>query len=357
MKIVVDADIPYIKGVTEQYFEVVYKKGSDFSANDVRDASALVVRTRTRCNRELLAGSSVQFIASATIGLDHIDEEWCNANGVYVENAAGCNAWGVVQHVLTTIFIVAVRRGISLRGKTIGIIGAGNVGERLAVTAPLFGLNVLRCDPPLEKLQRNGGGPDYYTMDYLLKHSDIVTLHVPLTSETRGMADSSFFSKMRDGAVFLNTSRGEVVNDEAIMDYAGPIIIDVWNREPEINRELLEKADIATPHIAGYSAEGKVNATVMSLNSLGRFFAIGELEKFSYILPPAEVPLLEFDEQQSFEKNVADLLENIYPVLNTDNILRESPGNFEEIRSKYRYRREIPQQLFDFIEKRLNFKE
>lgn len=357
MKVVVDSAIPFIKGVLEPYASVVYLKGSEISKSDVMDAQGLIIRTRTKCTSDFLSGSDIKFIASATIGKDHVDLEFCKRNNILFTNAAGCNSMGVVQYVLTALFSI---KGFDLQGKTIGIVGAGNIGERLARLAPAFGFNVLRCDPPLENAIKSNSSvfkddplrndlklDDYFSLDYVLANSHIVTLHVPFEKSTADMANDSFFGSMQNGSIFINASRGEVVDEESLLHFRNKfaaVILDVWQGEPLINRYLLDVASIATPHIAGYSLEGKINATVMVVNSFGNFFNIGELSNFKIGYPLApELPLV---------NDTGFLLREIFPIFETDSLLKGNPDLFEQIRNDYQYRREIPKSLIEFVKKR-----
>ena len=359
MKIVVDRDIPFIEGVLEKYSDIVYLSGKEIVKDAISDADALIVRTRTKCNSRLLEGTSVKFIATATIGTDHIDMEWCRNAGIVVKNAAGCNAGGVMQYVFTALYGLATRKGIALPSGTflpdspvkLGVIGVGNVGSRVAAMGEYLGFEVLRCDQAKERQQTlafNNGElhlkdfKDYYSMEYLLENSDIVTLHTDLNHTSRGMAGKEFFSGMKEGAIFINSSRGEVVQDEALLDCSGKlsgIILDVWNGEPALNTELLGKADIATPHIAGYSYEGKVNGTVMSVRALGRHFGIGELEEFSIV--PQERNNNYFSKENLSQNQISEYFENIFPIFGHCADLKASPQNFEQLRSNFKYRREF----------------
>ncbi len=356
MKIVIDKDIPFIKGVFEPFAEVVYMKGADIDAGVVKDAQAIIVRTRTRCGRELLEGSSVKIIASATIGKDHVDMDYCNANGIKFTNAAGCNAGGVMQYVFTALYALGNEKGISFpvsggKRKVLGVIGVGNVGSKVAELGEYLGFEVLRNDPPKEREQtlafNNGYLPpedfkDYYSLEYLLGHSDIITLHVCLDETTRGMADGEFFSKAGNGVIFINTSRGEVVDETALLgcvNKPGGLILDVWNNEPDINRELLASADISTPHIAGYSYEGKLNGTGMVVQSVADFFGIEQLKKFTVIPCTPNVNHISLKELP--QNKIYEILNNIFPIFEQSRILKNAPVDFEEIRSNYKYRREF----------------
>ena len=359
MKAVVDKDIPFIQGVLEEFFSIVYLSGKEIDACAVKDADALVVRTRTKCNAELLEGSAVKFIATATIGTDHIDMDWCRNASIVVKNAAGCNAGGVMQYVFTALYGLAAKKGIELpsgiflpdKPLKLGVIGVGIVGSRVAAMGEYMGFEVLRCDPAKERAQTlafNNGEmhlkdfKDYYSLEYLLENSDIVTMHTDLNPTSRGMAGKEFFSRMKDGAFFINSSRGEVVQDEALLEYGEKfqgIILDVWNGEPALDLKLLEMADIATPHIAGYSYEGKVNGTVMSVKALGEHFGIGSLKGFSIV--PQERNNNFFSKENLSQKQISEYFENIFPIFGHCADLKAAPQNFEQLRSNFKYRREF----------------
>ncbi|MBR5855686.1 MAG: 4-phosphoerythronate dehydrogenase [Bacteroidales bacterium] len=362
MKIIIDSDIPFIDNLLEPYFTVLYAKGTEITNNLIKDADALIIRTRTKCNSSLLEGTSVKFIATATIGTDHIDLEYCKNRGIRVANAAGCNAGGVMQYVFTALYSLALKKGFklpdfspgrnqeNLKG-VIGVIGDGNVGSRVAAMAEYLGFEVLRCDPVKEREQTlnfNAGKlrlsefKDYYSLDYLLENSDIVTMHTWLDDITRGMANEEFFNKMKSGAVFINASRGEVVNEAALLGSIyklGAVVIDVWNGEPNISLELLNAADIATPHIAGYSFEGKVNGTEMSVRAVGDFFGIEPLKTFETSKNGYEPKIVDFAGLNY--KEISEKLTGIFPIFEDDFNLRQNLQSFEILRSNYNYRREF----------------
>ena len=341
MKIVADKDIPFLEGVFEPYAEVVYKTGSAIAAADVADADALIIRTRTRCDASLLDGSSVRMIATATIGMDHIDLEYCREHGIHVENAAGCNAGGVMQYVFSALYGVGARKGIKLEDCTFGIIGVGHVGSKVEAMARYLGFNVLLCDPPRAAVE----GPEKFcSLEYLLENSDIVTMHVPLDETTRGMADATFFALMKPGAIFINAARGEVIDEQALIAAApklGAVVIDTWCNEPDINEELLDIADIATPHIAGYSLLGKQNATTMAVQAVARFFCIPELYDFKpQDADSSHEPVL-LDLKGKNHGEIAAVFQYNYPIFTDDFRLRMEPHKFDKLRTEYQYRRDI----------------
>ncbi len=341
MKIVADIDVPFLEGVFEPYGEVLYKKGLDISREDVMDADALVVRTRTRCDAALLEGTSVKMVATATIGTDHIDLEYCRNAGIDVANAAGCNAGGVMQYVFSALYGVAARKGIKIDGSTIGIVGVGHVGSRIEAMAEYLGFNILRCDPPRAAAE----GPDgFCSLEKLLAESDVVTLHVPLDETTRGMANADFFTLMKPGAIFINAARGEIVDEQALIDASpklGAIVIDTWNNEPDINEELLDIADIATPHIAGYTFQGKQNGTAFAVRALARHFGLQKLYGFFPAKDLADHEPVLLDLRGKNHGEIAAVLQYNYPIFTDDFRFRMDPHKFERLRSEYQYRREI----------------
>ena len=341
MKIVADKNIPFLEGVFEPYAEVVYKDGLAISREDVSDADALIVRTRTICDEKLLAGSSVKVIATATIGTDHIDIDYCRQAGIAVHNAQGCNAGGVMQYVFSALYGVAARKAIKIENAVFGVIGVGNVGKKVAALAEYLGFRVLKCDPPRAEAE---GPEEFCSMEYLLANSDIVSLHVPLDQNTRGMADEDFFTLMRPGSIFINASRGEVVVEDALkmaLPKFGAVIIDTWNNEPDVDHELIDMVDIATPHIAGYSYQGKLNGTAYAVQALAKHFGIEVLRDFYPEADQAEREPVTLDLKGKKQGEIAAVFQYNYPIFTDDFRFRMEPHNFEKMRSNYQYRREI----------------
>ena len=341
MKIVADKLVPFLEGVFEPYAEVVYIDGGEITHEDIIDADALIIRTRTKCNAQLLDGTKVSMIATATIGMDHIDLNYCKEHGIEVHNAQGCNAGGVMQYVFSALYGIAARKGIKIDGATIGIVGVGHVGKKIEDMARYLGFNVLLCDPPRAEAE---GGDKFCSLEYLLANSQIVSMHVPLNETTCRMADEEFFMLMPPGAIFINAARGEVIDEQALMNAIpklGAVVIDTWNNEPDINLDLVEMVDIATPHIAGYSYQGKQNGTASAVQQVARHFGIKELYDY---YPEADVPghepvLLDLKDKNHGER--AAVFQYNYPIFTDDFRLRMEPENFETLRSEYQYRREI----------------
>lgn len=338
MKIIIDNKIPYIKEAVQRIAdEVVYAPGKDFTPELVRDADALIVRTRTHCNRDLLEGSRVRFIATATIGFDHIDTEYCKQAGIEWTNAPGCNSASVAQYIQSSLLVWKSVRNKRLDELTIGIIGVGNVGSKVAKVAQDFGMRVLLNDLPREEKE---GAERFSSLKKIAEECDIITFHVPLYKEgkykTFHLADDVFFQSLKRKPVIINTSRGEVIQTDALLKAlnsrrVSDVIIDVWEHEPEINRDLLEKAFIGTPHIAGYSADGKANATRMSLDAICKFFQIkGDYE----INAPAPAsPIIH-------AKNHEEAVLQMYNPTEDSNRLKNQPELFETLRGDYPLRRE-----------------
>ena len=340
-KIVIDSAIPFIEGLFEPYADVVYLPAEEITKPVVKDADVLVTRTRTKCNKALLDGSNVKMIASATIGTDHIDLSWCDRKGIIVRNAPGCNAGGVMEYVFCALYGVASRRRISLNDKVLGVVGVGNVGKRVVGMARALGFKTVLCDPPRAAEEGSFG---FSTLDELLAQSDIITMHVPLNKSTDNMVNKKFFKKVKRGAIFINASRGEIVDEEALIEaipHLGPVIIDTWRNEPNINRELLDKVDIATPHIAGYSYQGKMNATAAVVRAVARFLKIYPLFEFfpADDRPESTAVKLELDGLSQGE--IASVLSYNYPIFTDDFLFRLEPEAFEKFREEYNYRREI----------------
>ena len=322
MKIVCDDKIPFLRGVFEPYAEVVYLPGAAISASDVKDADALVVRTRTRCDRTLLEGSSVRVIASATIGYDHIDTAWCSEHGIVWANAPGCNAGSVAQWVESVLVTLSRSHGFSLVGKTLGIVGVGHVGSKVQALASALGLRTLLCDPPRAMAEGPAG---FVLLDEIISGADIVTLHVPLAQETYHMIDASVLGRMRPSQILINSSRGEVVDSSALREALqdGRLMaaaLDVWENEPLVDPVLVGLAEIATPHIAGYSQDGKAAGTTAAVRVVARSLGLKDLLDFTVALPPA--------------------VDASYDVLQDSARLKADISSFERLRSEYPIRRE-----------------
>lgn len=339
LRFVADSAIPYME-ILRDHADCVFCKASDITPEVVRDADALFVRTRTLCNAALLESSRVSLVASATIGTDHIDIDWCLGKGIRVVNAPGCNSSAVRQYLFTALYALARRKAISLQGLTLGVIGVGHVGSKVADFGERLGFRVLRNDPPREELEPYNAHL-FTSLDQLLAQSDIVTLHIPLWKENHGLADGIFFENMKERAIFVNTSRGEVVCEDALLRFVpkfSGVVTDVWRGEPDINRALLEKVDIATPHIAGYSRQGKINGSTAVVRAAGEHFGIDDLKDFTV---SDDTAVVRFNPEGLSQEEICNRLCAIYDIWEDDRMLRSGPGRFEQIRSHYNYRTEF----------------
>ena len=341
LRIVADTNIPFLKGVLEPYAQVTYLDGRAIDRVSLQEADALIIRTRTKCNEQTLGGTPVRMIASATIGTDHIDMEWCRRHGIEVQNAEGCNAGGVADYVFSALYGIASRRAIKLDGYVVGIVGVGNVGKKVEQMARNLGFEVLLNDPPRAQKE----GPEgFVSLEELLEKAQIVTMHVPLDESTRGMAGDSFFEKMRPGAIFINASRGEVVDERALLrarPKLGALILDTWCGEPTPNPNLIDVCDIATPHIAGYSYQGKQNGTAMAVQAVARHFGIEPLLHFKPALEDENLQPVAINLEGKTQGERAAILQYNYPIFTDDFLFRSNPSSFEKLRSEYNYRREF----------------
>ena len=334
MKVVIDEKIPYLKDALEKAgYIVVAKPGTEINAVDVADAVALFVRTRTKCNEELLDGSSVKFIGTATIGYDHIDADYCSRNGIVWKNAAGCNAGAVLQYVQSVIYESIP----SVKGLAIGVVGVGEIGSRIAEWARGAGMVVYKNDPPKARM----GMEELVSLDEIAEKCDIITFHPTLEREgefpTYHLADKRFLASLKRCRLLINASRGEVVDSKALLDAIkesklSAVALDVWENEPEIDKELLEKVFVATPHIAGYSAEGKMNATRMVLDAFFDFLENKNRACLESLPEPVNNLVVACCEREA--------LLSIYSPLADTAALKKNPDDFESLRNCYKLRRE-----------------
>ena len=359
---IVDKYIPFVQGRLEHIADrVVYLDPKEITHEAIQDADAMLIRTRTRCDKNLLHDTSVHFIGTATIGTDHIDSDYCLNNNIKVCNAPGCNARGVAQYVESALVQLGIRNwelGIGNDVKTIGIIGVGHVGTLVYEMAKRLGLNILLYDPPRQK---NEGGNQWTTdLHEVAKHSDIITIHAPLTKEgkdkTYHLIDSDFLELCKPNAIIINAARGGIIDEEALISiyserarrhaptmmrnnpqlsttlnfqqlstfnnfqlstFNFQLILDTWENEPNINTDLLNIATIATPHIAGYSDEGKRNATRMILEQLADYFHC-KIDTTDLATSSEPLP--------------------IYDIMKDDLSFRANPQDFERQRQQYHFR-------------------
>lgn len=343
MKIVADNQIPYLADVLAREAQVVTMDGEGITPREVRDADILLVRTRTRCDRKLLEGSSVQLICTATIGYDHIDMEWCREQGIEVVTAAGCNARAVLQWVGAVLALHLSRRAAEPSDCTLGIVGVGNVGRLVAEYARSWGFKVLCSDPPREEAEGLGRAEGFVPLDELLATADIVTLHPLLSREgshpTYHLIGERELALMRPRTALINASRGEVIDTAALLSAISSkrldCYLDVWEDEPnKISEELVRKAVISTFHIAGYSIQGKANASSIVMRALSERFGLPFTDWYpSEVVPTTPQPI-------SWDDMVAQI--DIYcPLEEIDIKLKTQPSQFERFRKNYSLRKEF----------------
>ncbi|MFW5657693.1 MAG: 4-phosphoerythronate dehydrogenase PdxB [Bacteroidota bacterium] len=349
MKVVVDENIPFIQGVMEPFIDVDYLPGREITREKIMDADALIIRTRTSCDEKLLDGTPVKFIATATIGFDHIDTEYCAKNNIHWTNAPGCNSGSVQQYLASVLVTLAKKHGFDLKDKTMGVIGVGNVGKKAGKIAEYLGMRIVLNDPPRE---REEGPCGFVSLDGLLREADVISLHVPLNmtgpDKTHHMVDEAFLKKVNPGTFIINSSRGEVVDQKALEKYLdnnrlSGAVLDVWEGEPEIDTNLMKKLDLATPHIAGYSADGKANGTAMSVQALSKHFDLELYDWYPEDVPEPENTAIRIDAAgKSVQEISTQAILTAYDVLQDDARLRNSPATFEQQRGNYPLRREFP---------------
>jgi len=355
VKIVADANIPLLEDAFGPLGDLVVLAADRITPDAVRDADALLVRSVTRVGAPLLASSRVRFVATATIGVDHVDQPYLASRGIGFASAEGSNARSVAEYVLAALLVLAARRGRRLAGQVLGVVGVGHVGGRVAHMAETMGMTVLRHDPPLA---RTTGDPIYVPLDALAA-ADIVTLHVPLTHEgpdaTDHLVAAPFLDRLKRGATLLNTSRGRVAAGTALRaaiddGRLGALVLDVWEGEPEIDLALLDRTDLATPHIAGYSFDGKVNGTRQVPEAFCRHFSLHRPWDPSPLLPPPARPHVALSEGIDVEEAVGRAVAAAYPIEADDARLRavrdlppDARGRyFSNLRRDYPVRREFP---------------
>ncbi len=341
--IVADSKIPFLRGILEPYAQVSYYEPSEITNAVMRDADILLTRTRTRVDKRLLAGSRCRFVGTATIGYDHIDTEYCNANGIRWVNAPGCNAGSVGQYVLASILLWARSKGRNVADMTIGIIGVGHVGSIVAQHCRAIGMNVLLNDPPRAAVEGKG---EFVSLDEIADNADIVTFHTPLTMQgeyaTCHLGSARFFDSLKRSPLIINTSRGAVVDNYALLralntEKVGDAVMDVWEGEPRLNTALMLASFIATPHIAGYSSDGKANATRMIVEAVGK--ELGVTIDTSELVPPTP-PVSTLSLARNSDPIVTAVLSSYNPLFETRNLKRQ-PHDFEKLRNSYGIRREF----------------
>ncbi|MGE5436293.1 MAG: DUF3410 domain-containing protein [Syntrophothermus sp.] len=351
LKILADENIPFAYHAFSSFGKVKLASGRSLNKEALGDIDILIVRSVTNVNKNLLDGNNIKFVGTATIGSDHIDKEYLSQNNIHFADAKGCNAYSVTEYVFASIIKYCVKNNLKLNELSLGIVGFGNIGSKVYKIANQLGMNIKVSDPPLAE---QGYDFSFSSLDEVLS-SDIITLHVPFTKTgkypTFHIIDENELNIIKENSLLINSSRGPVVNNETLLKYLGnkklDIVLDVWENEPEINKELVNKVFLGTPHIAGYSLEGKVNGTKMIYKELSKFLQSAEDKEI--ILPPVNDNNFTYDEKKSLEENLDFIFNKIIP-LNQDyeKLLRisemdriESVLFFDELRKSYPERREF----------------
>lgn len=349
IKIIADDKIPFLNGVLDAYADVIYLPGNLITRELVMDADALLIRTRTRCDAALLEGTAVKFIATATIGYDHIDTDYCKSNEITWVNVPGCNSASVQQYITAALLTLAYDNDYVLSEKTLGIIGVGNVGSKVQNAASVLGMKVILNDPPRSRKEGNSG---FVSLEEILETADIITIHVPLNKtgpdKTLHLFDTALVVKMKTGSWLINSSRGEVVETNALKaaltsGKLSGVVLDVWENEPLPDLELLSLAYIATPHIAGYSIDGKAKGTSQVVQALSLYFGLPLHDFYPPLLPEPSLPeiVIEGAGKSSFQIVYQAVL-HTYPIMKDHILLQRSPATFEQQRGQYPVRREFP---------------
>jgi len=352
MKIVADENIPYVKEAFGALGEIHTLSGRAVSKETLAGADALLVRSITKVNEALLENTPVRFVATATIGEDHIDKAYLASKGIGFSSAPGCNANSVGEYIVAALHVLSERHGFDLTALKLGIVGVGNVGTKVYAKAMALGMQCVLNDPPLAG---RTGDSKYRPMEEILD-CDIITFHVPLEKAgqhpTYHLVDQAYLNRMKPGAILINSSRGPVVDNTALLEaletgLLAAAVLDVWEGEPQVNLDLLRGVDIGTPHIAGYSFDGKVNGTRQIYEAFCRFFGIGTSWDPSPLLPPPECPELVFE--PPFESAISKAVRSVYDILRDDADLRgvfgiaepEQGKYFDALRKNYPRRREF----------------
>ncbi len=348
MKILADDALPLVVECFSSLGEVTTKAGRLICKQDLLDVDVLLVRSRTKINADLLDGTPVKFVGSGVIGLDHVDQDYLKNRGIYFASAQGCNAVSVSEYITASLLHIATQKNITLAGKTIGIIGVGNVGKNVLKKALALGLKPLCCDPPRQR-QEEGDFVDLTTA----MQADIITVHTPLTDvgkdKTKGMITAQIIEQLNDKTIFINAARGGIVDEDALITAnLQAKVIDCWVNEPDISLDLLATADIATPHIAGHSYEGKLNGTTMLYTSLCKFLNCDLNYNINDVLPIVEPNNICVETNKKTVQDVLNtVIQQCYNIMADDKRFRLLPNTnpdksttFENQRRTYPMRRQ-----------------
>ena len=344
--IIADCHIPFLKGTLDTVADVRYLPTEEINAATVKEADALLIRTRTTCNELLLAGSKVKFIGTATIGYDHIDAHFCEQQGIYWTNAPGCNAASVAQYITAALLYMASKHSLNLAETCIGIVGVGHVGTKVAEVAKTLGVRMLLNDPPRAKKENL---PHFVSLDTIAEQADIITFHTPYTKEgefaTKHLFNDAFCEKIKRKPIIINTSRGEIIKTETLLNalqnkQLTDCVIDCWENEPTILPALVKQAGITTPHIAGYSTDGKANATRMMIEALTSYFHF-DREKIKGFSIPNPIKSCIFADSNQMQDALYEVVSQTYDIVQESEQLKKNIARFEYIRNHYPVRREF----------------
>lgn len=348
MKILVDENMPYARELFSRLGEVKAVPGRPIPVAELAGADALMVRSVTKVNETLLANQSIKFVGTATAGTDHVDQAWLAQAGIGFSAAPGCNAIAVVEYVFSSLLYLAERDGFTLTDRKVGIVGVGNVGGRLQKRLEALGVRTLLCDPPRAD---NGDEGDFRTLDELVQEADILTFHTPLFKDgpykSLHLADDALIRRLKPGAILINACRGPVVDNAALLKCleAGQdlsVVLDVWEPEPDLNLALLDKVDIGTSHIAGYTLEGKARGTTQVFEAYSKFIGQAQQVALDTLLPPPEFGRITLHGKLD-QPTLKRLVHLVYDVRRDDAPLRKVagiPGEFDKLRKNYLERRE-----------------
>ena len=351
LKIIADENIPYVSECFGHLGEIQLLSGRNITAQVLENADVMLIRSITKVDSALLAGSAVKFVATATIGTDHVDLDYLNSHKIGFASAPGSNANSVAEYVIAGILEICEKKHISLQDKSLGIIGVGNVGSRLEKKAKALGLKVILNDPPLARLKND---PKYVPLEKLFD-CDFISLHVPLTydgiDKTFHLADENFFNSLKKGTVIINTSRGAVIDTKVVSkaNKVGAIFFDVWENEPNIDISVLKIAQIGTFHIAGYSFDGKINGLIMVYNAVCKHFNLERKFTAESFLPPPKVSEIRLNTKEANHQSlIHEAVKKVYDITADDKNLRQvisEPENcgriFDKLRKEYPVRREF----------------
>jgi erythronate-4-phosphate dehydrogenase len=370
VKIISDQQIPHVAKVFSEFAEVTLCNGREINTEKIHDADVLLVRSVTAVNAKLLEGTQVKFVATATSGQNHIDLDYLQSKNIGFAHARGSNARSVAEYVLSSLFVLADQYDFKFKDKTVGVIGCGKVGSRVTELFGVMGVKIIMNDPPLKDAFGNDPGncEKYHDLQELLS-ADIITLHVPLTKDgafpTQNLVDAKFLSQLNDDVILLNTARGGVINESALKNHLAchedmKVVLDVWENEPDIDLNLLAQIDIGTPHIAGYSTDGKIHATEMIFNSICEFFKLdNKWNPVAELLAAnsLELPLAsDLDDQDAIQMAILasyDVRSDSVSLRHLPEIEVEQRSHyFDELRKNYPVRREFPATMFHLPEKR-----